>query len=194
MPSEGFKVAANRRLPFQAQKSQVSIPPATFVSTANKQLRGAARALAQMEASYEKMIAGIKLEAFDPKKIEDYIRQSEKNSGVVLSEAEKERIRQAAKSRNDKMLRLLALELGVGVPLKHKKQVLYYLGELMINRQDKQALAAFINDPTKDENLKAHVKTVLLAGQVEEVLYKVESFKGQFNSVFKHLSLGKSKN
>ncbi|MEB3288183.1 MAG: hypothetical protein VKJ04_11865 [Vampirovibrionales bacterium] len=145
---------------------------------------GTERALQQLETRYQAMFEGIQLKYFDPNKIENYIRMAEKRMGMELSEKERIRLIQISKSKDPNILKLLALELRIGIPKRLEQAALAALGELLLQRDDEEALQAYLEDPTKDDNLKAYVRTVMMMNKVERVMARVENAKSTLKSFF----------
>jgi hypothetical protein len=158
---------------------------------------GTERALAQLESRYQAMVDGIQLKYFDPTKIEQYIRMAEKRAGMEMSDKERFRLIRLAKINNPQLLKLLALELRIGIPKRLEQAALASLGELMLHRDDEDALRGYLDDPSKDDNLKAYVRTVLMMNKTERWMAKVETakatLKGWFNSQTSDQEQGKKK-
>ncbi|MBY0405303.1 MAG: hypothetical protein K2X66_15495, partial [Cyanobacteria bacterium] len=135
------------------------------------------KTLRQLDESYLQLKESVNLKKFDTNKLEDYILKAEKRSGIPYSPEEKMNFRQLTATGNTEMIKMVALELGVGVSEKAEKEAMAALGRLMVHRHQTKALQAFLNQPDKDPNLKAYVRTVMLTHKVESVLSKVEGFK-----------------
>lgn len=134
------------------------------------------RALENFDVSYQRLMSGINIKAFNPEKIETYMKATEKRTGREFTKKEKDRIRRAAQSNNPDVIRLLALELRVGIPRKLEHNALAAYGELMMNRSDSQTLIRFAKKPTTDPNLKSHIETVIMMNRVEGTLSRIKEW------------------
>lgn len=145
------------------------------------QRNGAERALQQFEQSYQRLLDSINLEHFDPNKIENYIRLAEKRAGVDMTDKEKARIRELVFTGDPEILKLVALELRVGISRKLEKEVLAAFGELIIYHRENDALMMnFLGHPTKDENLKAYVRILMMMSRFERLLNKWQGFQDRY--------------
>lgn len=143
--------------------------------------------LGAMEMAFQKLLAGINLKTFNPDKIDHYLALAAKR-GVNRTESEKKRLRalaKRAKAGDSALLPFLALELDIGVPAKLRNALLASIGDVLINeRHNEESLKAFLEDPSKPEFLKAHVKTIYYTNKVEDVLSRVDGVKHQLSSIF----------
>ncbi len=149
----------------------------------------ATRALDNFTTSYTNLIDAIDIENFEPQQIEQYIRNAEARSGVTMRDAEKEQIRLLSKSNDEHVLRLLALELRVGIPKDVEKEALAAFGELILYRHDKETLQGFLDNPKNDPNLKAHIRTVLMMSKVENVMHGVDTTKRNIKATIEKVPL-----
>lgn len=183
-PKSMSKTAFKPWLPFQGLTLPVE-PLAQDNVTSGDQRSATERALARLEESYARLVDSINLSRFRPERINQYIARAEKQGGIPMSEEEKVRIRKLAETGDEKTLRLLALELRIGVPEKAEREALAALGELFLHRQDRITLEKFLADHHKDENLKAHVRTLLLVNRVENTMHFCQSVKSDLASLLK---------
>jgi len=163
-------------------QAAVSTPSVVFASadTMTKTAvmpEGAERALQQLNTAYQRMLSAINLRLFNPDRIEEYIRRAERRAGVDMTDLEKDRIRRLARSGDSRMLRLLCLELRVGVPKKEQADAERAFGQLLLARHDRPALQRFLDNPKSDDNLKAHVRAILMMGQVEAWMNRADEWK-----------------
>lgn len=166
-----------------AAQALPAVTTLTVSADAKKIRSGAERALQQLEVSYQRLIDGIQLEHFDPKRIETYIKMAEKRSGILMSDEEKGRLVQASQSNDEQILRLLALQLRVGIPRRLEKEALAAMGELMLNREDTSALKKFAQDASKDPNLQAYVRNLLMMNRVESMMARVDKVRVLFSGL-----------
>ncbi len=141
------------------------------------------KSLRQLDSSYNTLRESVDLKKFDPAKIDDYLRAAERETGVLMRDEEKAQLRQLAQSQDPNVRKLVALELRVGISEKAEAAALAAMGRLMLHRNQTQALQAYLQDDTKDPNLKAHVKTLLMMNRVEGVLHTYESTKRKVQSL-----------
>lgn len=201
--SPTFKVGETLKVsPFVTQVKVQSIPKeqrlASAVDTISTMASGKAeplkneppknetsveKALRQLDTSYTALKESVNLKKFDSAKIEDYFRLAEKRSGFPIPEADKAQIRELVKTQDPELLRMVALELRVGISEKAEKEAMAALGRLILYRENTKALQAYLLDPGKDQNLKAHVKTVLMMNRVEGALSSFESVKRKVKKV-----------
>lgn len=135
------------------------------------------KALRQLEESYTNMKESINLKRFDAQKIEEYLMKAEKRTGLPYSDEEKGQFRQLAQSTDVEHLKLLCLELHVGISEKAEKEAMAAMGRLILHRNQTQALRAYMELPGKDPNLKAYIRTVLMMHKVENWMNTVEDVK-----------------
>jgi hypothetical protein len=135
------------------------------------------KTLRQMEESYQNLKDSINLKKLDPQKIDDLIAKAEKRTGLPYSDVEKAQFREWVKSNNPELLKMVALELRVGISEKAEKEAMAALGRLILYRNNMKDLKLFLADPEKDPNLKAYVRTVLMMQKVEGVMSTVEGLK-----------------
>lgn len=138
------------------------------------------RALEDFEEFYLRLLESVNVDTFERKYINRYIKRAENRRGAAFTKAERERFRDMAKSDNPEMLRLLALELRIGIPRRVERDALAALGNLMLYRDQDGAFKSFLSRPNKDPNLLAIVKTVSMTGQVEDWMGKVQELKERF--------------
>lgn len=173
------KTASKPWMPF-------STPAATFQNRPT--VSATEKAIEQLEVSYERLLQSINLKLFRPEKINQYIATAEKRSGTSFSEEEKQQIRLIAQSGDENSTRLLALELRVGIPKKSEREALAALGELMLHRHNTKVLEQFVEDPHNDENLKAHIKTILMVNKVESAMLKMDNIKRDLSNLTRGLT------
>jgi len=155
------------------------------------QRNGAERALQQFEQSYQRLLDSINLEHFDANKIENYIRLAEKRAGVDMTELEKGRIRELVFTGEPEILKLVALELRVGISRKLEKEALAAFGELIIYHREHEALMQnFLSHPTKDENLKAYIRILIMMSRFERLLNKWQGFRDRYKRMTRSLRHG----
>ena len=175
-------MAASQRLPFGNVFAQAVSPVIPMLGdhcalNNSPSTEGASRALVQLSSAYARMVAAINLKLFNPDRIDEYIRRAEKRSGADMTDMEKDRLRRLAKTTDERVLRLLCLELRVGIPKKEEAEAERAFGQLLLARHDREALQRFMNDANADENLKAHVRAVLMLGQVEQWMSRYKQWK-----------------
>lgn len=175
------RITAKQWLPFSGTNLAA---PQFKLDAAKPKASEVEKAFDELEKSYEKLLTSINLKAFNRSKIEDYLRLAEKRAGMEISEKEKLRLRKMAQSEDPKVLRLLALELRIGIPRKAEKEAMAALGQMMLYRQDRKSFEKFLAAPDKDENLKAYVRTIIMMNRVEDLMYRYENFKGQVRNLF----------
>ncbi|MGE0201753.1 MAG: hypothetical protein AB7P76_12405 [Candidatus Melainabacteria bacterium] len=174
-------VTGKRLLPFQGESGQ----PFFTASTAAQAQSPAARALAQLESSYAELLQSTEITAFNPNEIERYIRAYQKRTGRILTESQRERIMQIASSKDPSLLKLLALEFGIGVDRQAEKKALAALGQLFLERDDSETLQQFLEDGQKDENLKAHVSSLQMLNKIESGVAWYNGLRNWFLGLFK---------
>ncbi len=155
------------------------------------QRNGAERALQQFELAYQALLDGIKLEHFDPNKIENYIRLAEKRAGVDMSDKEKGRIRELVNTGDPDILKLVALELRVGISRKLEKEALAAFGELVIYHREQDALMQnFLSHPTKDENLKAYIRILIMMSRFERIMNSWHAMRDRYRRLTRSFKRG----
>jgi len=174
-------VSGKRLLPFQGESSQ---PFFTNSVTAQPQ-SPAARALAQLESSYAELLQSTEITAFNPNEIERYIRAYQKRTGRILTEGQRERIMNIAASKDPSLLKLLALEFGIGVDRQAEKKALAALGQLFLERDDSETLKQFLDDEQKDDNLKAHVSSLQMLNKIESGVAWYNDLRSRFFGLFR---------
>lgn len=58
----------------------------------------------------------------------------------------------------------------------------------MLHRQNTKVLEKFIDDPANDENLKAHIRTILMVNKVETAMLKMDNFKRDISNLTKGIT------
>lgn len=148
---------------------------------------GIQKALRQLEESYVNLKESVNLKKFDATKIEEYISKAEKRTGLPYSAEEKEQFRQMAKVSDPELLKLLCMELHVGLSEKAEKEAMASLGRLILHRNQTDALKAYMDMPGKDANIKAYIRTVLMMHRVENWMNTVEDVKRKVKKPFQWL-------
>jgi hypothetical protein len=148
---------------------------------------GIQKALRQLEESYVNLKESVNLKKFDATKIEEYITKAEKRTGLPYSIEEKEQFRQMAKVSDPELLKLLCMELHVGLSEKAEKEAMASLGRLILHRNQTDALKAYMDMPGKDANIKAYIRTVLMMHRVENWMNTVEDVKRKVKKPFQWL-------
>jgi hypothetical protein len=148
---------------------------------------GIQKALRQLEESYVNLKESVNLKKFDATKIEEYITKAEKRTGLPYSVEEKEQFRLMAKSSDPDFLKLLCMELHVGLSEKAEKEAMAALGRLILHRNQTDALKAYMDMPGKDANIKAYIRTVLMMHRVENWMNTVEDVKRKVKKPFQWL-------
>jgi len=143
-------------------------------------------ALEELEEKYRSLLESVRVENFNPKYISRYIISAEKRRGAPFTPAERKRIKEMATSKDPEVIRLLALELRIGVPRKIERDALASMGNLMLHRED-DALRQFLSSPEKDPNLVAYVKTILMMSHVETWMDRYNRWKRQYGSLVRPL-------
>lgn len=143
-------------------------------------------ALEELEEKYKSLLESVRVEKFNPKYISRYIASAEKRRGAPFTPAERKRIKEMATSKDPEVIRLLALELRIGVPRKIERDALAAMGNIMLHRED-AALREFLCNPNKDPNLTAYVKTILMMSHVETWMDRYTKLKQQYGSLVRPL-------
>lgn len=143
---------------------------ASFMPAApsDRQTTAAAQALEDLEEKYNALVESIDVEKFNPAYISRYIKRAETRRGAPYADHEKKRFREMAKSGNPHLIRLLALELRIGIPKKIERDALAAMGRLMLHRDQAEDLRRFLDQPDKDPNLRNWVQTMLAMNTVEQ--------------------------
>ncbi|MBK8189525.1 MAG: hypothetical protein IPK79_03660 [Vampirovibrionales bacterium] len=137
-------------------------------SSLERQTTAAAQALEDLEEKYNALVESIDVEKFNPAYISRYIKRAETRRGAPYADHEKKRFREMAKSGNPNLIRLLALELRIGIPKKIERDALAAMGRLMLHRDQAADLRGFLDQPDKDPNLRNWVQTMLTMNTVEQ--------------------------
>ena len=149
-------------------------------------------ALDEFDEQYKTLLESVDVEKFDPAKIKRYIKRAETRRGAPFIESEKQQYHAMAQSTDANVLRLLAVELQIGVSRNFKKIKLdaeAAMARVILNRHDQDALKAFLDDPHRDPNMRDWVRTTLYLNRVEYWIKTVDDYKRRFTSLGK---LGRS--
>ena len=142
------------------------------------------KALQELENSYSRLVNSINLNLFHPLKLNHYIHLAEKRSGKDYTDLEKEHMKLIVQSDNERALRLLALELGVGVPKKAERDAMSAMGALMLHRNNTQALETFLQKPGTDENIRSHVQLILMMSKFEKTVNRFDHWHRSIQKKF----------
>jgi hypothetical protein len=163
----------------------------------------AENALNELEEAYSEMVNSIDIEKINLEEnyVKGYITRSEKRRGGPYTKAQRNRFLQLAaqaKENDDKeLIRILALELCIGISPKMEKAVLASFGNLFIHHRDAiGVLKDFTNrDENKaDANLIAYIRTLMMLNQVEGWMGRIENVKHRFGQSFFGKLMTSSKN
>lgn len=148
-------------------------------------------AVDELEECYNDMLESIDIEKINLEEnyVKGYITRSEKRRGGKYSKAQRDRYldmaRQAQKTGDKEMVRLLALELCIGIPPKTEKAVMAAFGKVFIHhREENEVLQNFVEKSKVNPNLAAYMRTILMVNKVETWVGKYEEIKERFASLF----------
>lgn len=149
-----------------------------------QQHSAAQTAMNELEECYNDMLESIDTEKINLEEnyVKGYITRSEKRRGGRYTKTQRQRYmdmaRQAQKTGDKGLVRLLALELCIGIPPKTEKAVMAAFGKVFIHhREETDVLKSFVNKANANPNLAAYMRTILMVNRVENWVGKYEEMK-----------------
>lgn len=144
-------------------------------------------AVDELEECYNDMLESIDTDKINLEEnyVKGYITRSEKRRGGRYNKAQRQRYmdlaRQAKKTGDKELVRLLALELCIGIPPKTEKAVMAAFGNVFIHhREESDVLKSFVEKANVNPNLAAYMRTILMVNRVENWVGKYEELKERF--------------
>lgn len=166
-----------------------------------REFEAAENALHELEEAYNEMVNAIDTDKINLEEnyVKGYITRSEKRRGGRYTKSQRNRFlqiaSQARETSDKELIRVLALELCIGISPKMEKAVHAAFGNLFIHHRDAiSVLKNFANRSEADSNLVAYMRTLMMLNQVEGWMERIETVKHKFShSMFGKL-LAPSKN
>ncbi len=157
----------------------------------NAQHEAAENALKELDEKYNEMLEAIDTDSINLEEnyVKGYITRMEKRRGGPYSKSQRQRFlamaRQARETKDKELIKILALELCIGISPKTESAVLAAFGNVFIHHRDSTTiLEQFSEGETCNANLAAYAKSLMMLNRVEAWMGKIETVKHRLKMAF----------
>ncbi len=157
----------------------------------NAQHEAAENALKELDEKYSEMLDAIETDNINLEEnyVKGYITRMEKRRGGPYSKSQRQRFlamaRQARETNDKELIKILALELCIGISPKMENAVLAAFGNVFIHHRDAtNILEEFAGGEKCNANLAAYAKSLMMLNRVEAWMGKVETVKHRLKMAF----------